>query len=368
MTHRIHLTTIAIVVAGLVSVPAFAQSGEAAQVIFTNDKLTVIDAKGVERAVRQGDFVQPGERLITPPGVIGQLRLPDGTLLGARPGSDLKLETIVGNLGKNVLVLNEGNIRVLNIEPPKGPKPKPAEIISPISKLQISDGDGAAIHVKPGDKRSGVEPGTYNHLQRGTAIVRNEKGELPLQPLQPVFAGKPEILPAPIATLPASLVKLEPIVLPTAAVPAKVGAGPLPELKTPSGITLAPLPLAGAATMLPQDPIKPAIGTAPLVGTGNVAISNSLTPMLSNVDPVLIRTATLLKPPLPVPPPPVKLTSPNVPVSTPVTLTSAAGTFIYVPTALRPIVPTAPSLVAPTVTTAPILFKCLGCTTFTLIK
>lgn len=364
MTQRIHLTAIAAgIIVGLATAPVFAQSGEAAQVIFTNNKLTVIDAKGIERVVRQGDFIQPGERLITPPGVIGQLRLPDGTLVGARPGSDLKLQAIVGNLGKNVLVLNEGNVRVLNIEPPQGPKPKPVEIISPIATLQISDGDGAAIHIRQGEKPSGAEPGTYNHLQRGTAIVRNERGELPLQPLQPVYAGKPEVLPAPIASLPVSLVRLDPIVLPSAATPTKAGAGPLPELKTPSGVILAPLPLAGAGTLLPLDPVKPTLGTAPLVGTGNVAISNSLTPMLNNLDPALLRTAAL-KPTPPQTPVPTILTSPRVPIKPPVTLTSGAGTFVYIPTAFAPIVPLTPTLTTTTTT----LFKCLACTTFTLIK
>jgi hypothetical protein len=117
MKQRIFLTAIAATIAGLSSAPVLSQSNEAAQVIFTNDKLTVIDAKGVERKVKQGDFIQPGERVVTPPGVIGQIRLPDGTLLGARPGTDLKLENILKALGKNVLVLNEGNVRVINAQP-----------------------------------------------------------------------------------------------------------------------------------------------------------------------------------------------------------------------------------------------------------
>ena len=209
MKIRFALTAAATAVLGVSSIQAHAQA-DAAQVIFTNDKLTIIDAKGVERVAKQGDFIQPGERLITPPGVIGQIRLPDGTLLGARPGTDLKLESIVGALGKNILVLNEGNVRVVNVESPKGPKPMPMDVVSPISTLQITAGDGEAIHVKPGSK-PGVEPGTYNRLQFGTAIVRNDKGELPLQLLQPIFAPKLGVPLTSIAFLPISLVKIEPI-------------------------------------------------------------------------------------------------------------------------------------------------------------
>ncbi|MBK9445338.1 MAG: hypothetical protein IPO00_04130 [Betaproteobacteria bacterium] len=210
MKQHILFTAIAATLAGLGSTPVFSQSGEAAQVIFTNDKLTVIDAKGIERTVKQGEYIQPGERVLTPPGVIGQIRLPDGTLLGARPGTDLKLEATLKSLGKNVLVLNEGNVRVINIEPAKGPKPLPMDVISPISTMQLTGGDGEAMHVKPGSKQN-VEAGTYNRLQLGAAVVRNDKGELPLPPMQPVFGSKLGVPLQPIAFLPISLVKLQPV-------------------------------------------------------------------------------------------------------------------------------------------------------------
>jgi hypothetical protein len=210
MKQRIFFTAIAATIAGLGATPVFSQSNDGAQVIFTNDKLTVIDAKGIERTVKQGEFIQPGERVLTPPGVIGQIRLPDGTLLGARPGTDLKLEATLKTLGKNVLVLNEGNVRVINIEPSKGPKPLPMDVISPISTMQLTGGDGEAMHVKQGSKQT-VESGTYNRLQLGAAVVRNDKGELPLPPMQPVFGSKLGVPLQPIAFLPISLVKLQPV-------------------------------------------------------------------------------------------------------------------------------------------------------------
>ena len=90
-----------------------------------------------------------------------------------------------------MLVLNEGNVRVVNVEPPKGPKPMPMDVISPISTLQLrTGGDGEAIHVKARQTKPDVEPGTYNRLQLGTAIVRNDKGELPLPPMQSIFAPR----------------------------------------------------------------------------------------------------------------------------------------------------------------------------------
>lgn len=302
MKRENQITLIAATVALLGAAPAFAQSGEAAQVIFTNDKLTVIDARGVERVAKQGDFIQPGERLITPPGVVGQIKLPDGTLLGARPGTDIKLDSIVKALGKNVVTLNDGNLRVVNVEPPKGPKPMPMDVISPISTLQIQAGDGEAIHLKPGNRQK-VDPGTYNRLQQGTAVVRTDKGELPLPPMQPVFAPKEGVPMVPIATLPTTLVKLETVALRT---PPLLSS--LPVLQPPSVGALGPLPSIGMNTpLLSGSVIKPGGGTAPLAGTSNVVFSQTLTPMASAINPQTLATATIIKPPPPPPPPPPKV-------------------------------------------------------------
>lgn len=306
MNTRISLTIVATAFLCATSIPAFAE-GNAAQVIFTNDKLTIVDAKGVERVARQGDFIQPGERLITPPGVIGQIRLPDGTLLGARPGTDLKLESIVGALGKNILVLNEGNVRVVNVEPPKGPKPLPMDVVSPLSTLEITAGDGEAIHVTPDSKKPSVEPGTYNRLQLGTAVVRNDKGEMPLSPLQPVFAPKSGVPLAPIAFLPSSLVKIEPVVATSPVAPTLVSPTLLPKLTTlsPTIMTALSSPTLSYATLSGSTP-KTTLSTTttaptstfvstPLIGTSTTTISSTLL------------TTTTVKPPPPPPPPPPKV-------------------------------------------------------------
>lgn len=300
------ITLIAATIALFGAAPVFAQSSEAAQIIFTNDRLTVIDGKGVERVAKQGDFIQPGERLITPPGVVGQIRLPDGTLLGARPGSDIKLESIVRALGKNVLVLNEGNVRVVNVEPPKGPKPMPVDVISPISTLQLTGGDGEAIHVKQGSNKQNVEPGTYNRLQLGTAIVRNDKGELPLPPMEPVFASKLGVPLTPIASLPISLVKIEPVV--PIIKPTFTPVVAPPELfASMKGLQTFGQGTGTVPTISISAPIKPGMGTAPLTGTGNVIFSSTLTPMASTINPQTLSTATMVKPPPPPPPPPPKV-------------------------------------------------------------
>jgi hypothetical protein len=313
MKQHIFFTAIAATLAGLGASPAFSQSGEAAQVIFTNDKLTVIDAKGIERTVKQGEFIQPGERVLTPPGVIGQIRLPDGTLLGARPGSDIKLEAILRSLGKNVLVLNEGNVRVINVEPPKGAKPMPMDVVSPISTMHLTGGDGEAIHVKPGSK-SNVESGTYTRLQLGTAVVRNDKGELPLPPMQPVFGAKLGVPLAPITFLPISLVKLEPVLTTNLFAPTLSTTTLTTDLKTISptltttltSSTLISPTLATTTTL--TSPLKTTLGTAALVGTTSPTISPTLTPTYSLISPTIVMTAAIKPPPPPPPPPPKVIT------------------------------------------------------------
>ena len=297
MKQRIYLTAIAAAITGLSAAPVLGQSGEAAQVIFTNDKLTVIDAKGVERKVSQGEFIQPGERVLTPPGVIGQIKLPDGTLLGARPGTDLKLEAILKSLGKNVVVLNEGNLRVVNIEPPKGPKPMPMDVVSPVSTMQLASGDGEAIHVKPGGK-PGVEPGTYNRLQMGSALVRNDKGELPLPPMQPIFGAKLGVPLQPIAFLPISLVKMEPIqvnslVSSTLTSPALNTslAGDLTKLSPNSLLALTDTNLKAGNLQGGYTNIG---STTPTGATDSPFISRTATPIYNQIDSKTLGTAKLV--------------------------------------------------------------------------
>lgn len=306
-----HFRPIALAVALAAASAAHAQQPEGAQVIFSSANLTVIDAKGVERAVKQGDFVQPGERLVAPPGVMGQLRLPDGTLVGARPGTDLKLDMLVKALGKNIVTLNEGSVRVVNVEPPKGPKPMPVEIVTPVSKLQLTGGDGESIHMKAGNKR-GVEAGTYNRLQSGVATMQNAGGELPLQPLQNGFVPKPETLPIPIASLPLTLLRLEPItLLSTTLTPIKTTSTTLlsPTIGTLTNTTLSgPLLTTTTSGTLSKTTLTT---TSTFTGTtlataGSTTGTTGTTGTTSTIlqpAPILSTTPVKLLPPPPPPPP-----------------------------------------------------------------
>ncbi len=280
---------------------------DAAQIIFSNNQLTVINAAGIERKVKQGDFIQPGERLITPPGVMSQLRLPDGTLLGARPGTDLKLETIVGTL-KNVLVLNEGNVRVINVESQKGPKPLPTDIVSPVSTLQLKAGDGESIHIKaePGGKPV-VDPGTYNRLQFGVATMHNAQGDLPLAPLQSGYVRGANASPSGIAALPTNIATTRLAVTPaapraTTAIGASIPAGQ----RIPGTISVSPF--TSQMTIPSIDMTRSISSPATALATAPATINS--TPLVRpTLTPSPITTMSTLSPvrltPPPPPPPPI---------------------------------------------------------------
>lgn len=300
---------IAAVLLAAYGLPAIAQS-ESAQVLFTNDKLTVIDAKGVERVARQGDFLNPGDKVRTAIGVIGQIKLPDGTLVSARPDSDITLEVIDHRKGRNSLAVTQGNVRVINVDLPGRPQPFPIDVITPGSTLQLTGGDGEAIHIKPGSSTK-VEPGTYTRLQLGTGLMSNPKGDLPLLPMQSGFVPRADIVPVGIVSLPPLIANFTPTIgtLTTIKPATTLPSLTAPLTFTPSiGASVLTNPTLATAVIMPTaiNPLPP--GTGPAPGSAGVVpqVGTALIQpaVLATIKPITINTAVVLKPPPPPPPPP----------------------------------------------------------------
>lgn len=304
---------IAAVLLATYGLPAMAQS-DSAQVLFTNDKLTVIDAKGVERVARQGDFLHPGDIVKTPIGVIGQIKLPDGTLVSARPDSEIKLDVIDHRKGRNSLAINQGNVRVINVDLPGRPQPFPIDLITPGSTLQLTGGDGEAIHIKPGSSTK-VEPGTYTRLQLGTGLMSNPRGDLPLLPMQSGFVPRADIVPVGIASLPPLIANFTPTIgtLTSVKSPTTLPSVTAPLTFTPSiGASILTNPTLATTAIMPtalnpappgSGPTPGAAGIAPQVGTALIQPA-----VLATIKPITISTAVVLRPPPPPPtPPPPKL-------------------------------------------------------------
>ena len=257
----------------LACIGAFAQEG--AQVLFSSGSLTVIDAGGNQRTAKQGDMLRTGDRLVTPPGVLAQIKLPDGALVSARPESELRLERMGANAERTVLHLNQGNVRVLNVDAPTGVVPRPVEVVTPTSTLQLTRGDGESILVKPGGR---AEPGTYNRVQVGEAVVRTPAGNLPLQTQQAAFASRPEASPAVIAELPKALA-----VAP--GTPSPERGGPVPavtsQLVTPTGgvartdAYLARMDNPAPGTAGFANPAARIAGAAQIGGSGPLSVAST---------------------------------------------------------------------------------------------
>lgn len=275
----------------LLAVPgqSFAEA-EGAQVIFTTSHLVVINAAGVKRHVMQGGFIHAGERAITPPGVSAQIRLPDGTLLGARPGSDIRLDSIVNSLGKNVLVLNEGNVRVINVATARGPVPMPVDVINANSTLELKSGDGEARNVKTGSQIS--EPGNYNRLQTGVATVRNETGTVTLAPMRTETSVA--VAGASSNTLDRETPRLSTLAVSSESLtPVKV----LDSTEPLSSVTIkTPIQTVGNMTTSSPAPLTPATLTVVSPAIAPAVISSTSVPMPTLTTSTTLSTTKLLSP------------------------------------------------------------------------
>lgn len=203
MTSRLnHQAVIALlVVAG--STAALAQEG--AQVLFASGGINVIDANGVQRVANQGDTLRAGDRLVTPPGVMAQIKLPDGTMVGARPDSEVRLQQFGAGTDKTVLQLNQGNVRVINVDTPTGVPGKPVDVVTPVSTLQLGRGDGQTVHTRGG---SPDQTGTFSRMQVGTGVVSTPSGNLALDQQQTARVAGVGSAPLAIADLPRAMTQL----------------------------------------------------------------------------------------------------------------------------------------------------------------
>lgn len=279
----------------IASQPAFAQEG--AQVLFTSGSLNVIDANGIQRAAKQGDTLAAGERIVTPPGVMAQIKLPDGAMVSARPDSEMRIQQMGMGAATTVLQLNQGNVRVLNTDTPTGIAAKPINVVTPVSTLQLGRGDGESIHVKTSNA---ALSGTFNRVQTGTGVVATPNGNLALQSQQTARVAGVGSAPVAVSELPKALAQVA-AVAPAARAPTGAGAtgaattnpgtaqgaAVAPTARTPTGAGLA----TGAATIN--------LGTSQLVTpSGGVNATNNTVTRIAAANP-----NTSIRPPSPPSPP-----------------------------------------------------------------
>lgn len=182
-----------------------AHAETAGTLLFAQPGTQIVAENGASRAASRGDTLQTGERLLTPRGAISQVLLPDGSLIGMRPESELRLDPpAVGSDSKApVLALVQGTVRVVASSLMDSKKNTSLTLQSGTATLKLKGADLESAVVKgdakaaPGD----AAPGSYQRLTVGSGTVANGGAVAALAPRQISFVpsanGAPTTLNTP---------------------------------------------------------------------------------------------------------------------------------------------------------------------------
>jgi hypothetical protein len=233
--------------------------------------------------------------MVTGGGAIGQIKMPDGSLIGVRPDSDLKFDKPKPGDGRGaddrVVFLSKGAVRIVNVEGGQD-KPLPLLLQTPTASIGLRNADNESVVVPTrtaGGATPPVDAGTYSRMTMGAGVLKTTGGETPLAPSQTGFAAiGSTALPIRIAALPDMV-----ITPPTAAPGAALGVpltgrvaapviGPVTLGPIDAGLKLPP-PTLSPIMISPMTPITVApiapiiiqpITPPTLVNTGSVDFTN----------------------------------------------------------------------------------------------
>lgn len=149
------------------------------QLLFVAGPVVIVDAVGAERVAKKGDLIAPGERLVTGIGGMGQLKMSDGSFIGIRPDSDLKIEKLppsgASGDGERHLHLAKGSVRTLNLEVAGKAKPLPIVVATLTGDISLRNADSESVVVP---QRSGnASPGTYSRIAIGDGEIKSPGGD-----------------------------------------------------------------------------------------------------------------------------------------------------------------------------------------------
>jgi hypothetical protein len=278
----------------------------AGTLLFTQTGSQIVDAQGTTRPAKRGDVLQSGERLLTPPGGISQVVLPDGSLVGMRPGSDMKFDVNGSDLDRGTIVsLLKGTVRVIGSELTDPRKTSQFTLLSGPATLRLQGADLETAVVKPeAGQPSGNAPGSYNRLLIGTGSIGTGSAVEPLAPRQVSFVGAVNVAPVTLASVSRDL-----FAPPLALKQPDTGQPVPPATETPIPTKLSPglmtstltVPLTGAG----QPPI--AARTSPTLVTGPAVVTAQIQPVTKTITPVILTPIVIPRPiitvVIPTPPP-----------------------------------------------------------------
>lgn len=145
--------------------------------------------------------MQAGERLVTPANGISQIVMPDGSLLGVRPGSELRFElpAQAADAAKSVVSLLQGSTRVIGAELMDSNKLSTVSLRSGNAVVQMRAADLEAATVKAGNARDAE--GSYQRLLTGTANVGVGQSISALPPRQVSYVGTTAVAPVFVTSI-----------------------------------------------------------------------------------------------------------------------------------------------------------------------
>jgi hypothetical protein len=179
-----------------------ASAAPAGTVLFSQLGSHVVNAQGQRRDVQRGDVLQQGDRLVTPDGGISQVLMPDGSVLGVRPGTELRFDPPAGNApsAPPIVALLRGTVRVIGADLPDLGKTSGLTLLSGQAILQLRGADLESTVV--GDKGpSGTDPGSYNRLLTGNANIGKGSIVEPLSVREVSFVGSASLAPVKLASV-----------------------------------------------------------------------------------------------------------------------------------------------------------------------
>ncbi|WP_371323522.1 FecR family protein [Dechloromonas sp. ZY10] len=239
------------------------QAQEGATVLFSQSGSQIINAAGNSRPASRGERLQTGERLVTPANAISQIKLPDGSLVGVRPGSELSIDS---SSRQQTIAVQQGGVRVIGAELIKPQASSNLVVQTPQARVELRAGDlETAVTRPPAGNRQDGEAGSYNRLQAGAASL--QKPGAPSQGLdlrQTTFVDNSGKLAQLGATLP----------------PPTAGEAPRPPRPAE-----APPPGGSGKTPPGQPPLVPQLGgssgappTLPVIGQGGAPVPGGMPP------------------------------------------------------------------------------------------
>jgi hypothetical protein len=204
MTASLH-RRVGILVFAAWLLPVCAQAQEAGRFQFVAGSVKVVSAQGVERIPAKGSGFSAGDTIVTGPGGIAQIRMSDGGLMAVRADTHLRLDQYVfsgreDGTERKLVSLFKGGFRAITGLIGNRNQERYA-IRTPTATIGIRGTDHEPVVIPPAAP-GGFQPGTYERVYRGVAVIETDKGKLLINPNQVGFAGRRDLAPVLLPKIP----------------------------------------------------------------------------------------------------------------------------------------------------------------------